>query len=487
MKKQSSILPLLSLSVGVVLIFSSCSQKHNWPQFRGTESNMVSSAKNLPDEWSDNKNVSWKYKIEGAGWSSPVVWGNKIFIVSAFPENVVSDTSLRNQPPMDDEDEDEENDSVPPVRTPPQGGPGAHPGQDQNPPPPPPPNQPDNDTSFMKDVYRWEVTCIDLNTGKELWKQVSYKGNPKVKKHSLNSYASETPVTDGKRLYAYFGMTGLFCYDLNGKLLWQKDMAGYKTQNEWGTGSSPVVFEDILYIQNDNEENSFVVALDAATGTEKWKAERKEKTTYATPFIWKNRIRNELVLLGKTAISYDLKSGNVLWQMKIGGGQIIPSPVADANKIYMGNPGGRLTKGDLFAINAGAEGDITPPDSLSTNSFISWTLKDADLGNGSPLLYKGYLYFLASQGRTLSCLNSETGKQIYKQKIKRLGAIWASPWAYADRICFYDEKGATRIIKAGEKFELLAENKIKDKFWASVAITDNGYIFKGVDWIYKVK
>jgi outer membrane protein assembly factor BamB len=448
---------------------------------------MVSPVKNLPLVWGDDKNISWKYKLEGAGWSSPVVWGNKVFVVSAFPENVVSDTAMRNRPPMEDEDENEENDSVPPVKTPPQGGPGLQTGQGQNPPPPPPPHPPDNDTSFMKDVYRWEVTCINLNTGKELWKQVAYKGNPKVKKHSLNSYASETPVTDGKRLYAYFGMTGLFCYDLNGKLLWQKDMAGYKTQNGWGTGSSPVVFDDILYIQNDNEVSSFVLALDAATGNEIWRAGRSEKTNYSTPFIWKNKVRNELVLLGKTAISYDLKTGNILWQMQIKGDQVIPSPVADQNRIYMVNAGGREISSNLYAIKAGAEGDITPKDSVSLGSWIEWSSPEANIGNGSPLLYKGYLYFLAGEGRTLSCLKAETGEQIYKQKIKRLGAIWASPWAYDDRICFYDEKGATRIIKAGEKFELISENKIKDRFWASVAITDNGYIFKGVDWIYNVK
>ena len=182
--------------------------------------------------------------------------------------------------------------------------------------------------------------------------------------------------------------------------MWQKDLGVYKTQNGWGTGSSPVVFEDMLYIQNDNEANSFVVALDAATGAEKWKAQRNEKTTYATPFIWKNKIRNELVLLGKTAVSYDLKTGNILWQMNIGGEQAIPSPVADENRIYMSNPGGREKKSNLYAIKAGAEGDITPKDSLSTNSSIEWVLKDAGLGNGSPLLYNGLIYYLSGQGGT---------------------------------------------------------------------------------------
>lgn len=482
MKRTTSVMLLTCLSVS--LIVSSCTQRQNWPQFRGAESNMVSPGKNLPSEWGNDKNILWKYKLDGAGWSSPIVWGDKVFFVSTFPESVVSETIPPNAPPMPDPDE-EESDTVGPGRTPPAPPRGNGPPPGPNPQGPPPP--PENDTAFMKDVYRWDVTCVSLSSGKELWKQVAYKGNPRIKKHSLNSYASETPVTDGKRLYVYFGMTGLFCYDLDGKLLWQKDLGVYKTQNGWGTGSSPVVFEDMLYIQNDNEANSFVVALDAATGAEKWRAQRNEKTTYATPFIWKNKIRNELVLLGKTAVSYDLKTGNVLWQMNIGGEQAIPSPVADENRIYMSNPGGREKKSNLYAIKAGAEGDITPKDSLSTNSSIEWVLKDAGLGNGSPLLYNGLIYYLSGQGGTFVCLNAESGKQIYKERIKRLGAIWASPWAYEDKICFYDEKGVTRTIKAGEQFALLSENKLKDKFWASAAITDDSYIFKGVEWLYCIK
>jgi outer membrane protein assembly factor BamB len=482
MKRTRSILLVTCLSVSFIV--SSCTQKQNWPQFRGPESNMVSNGKNLPAEWGNDKNIKWKYKLDGAGWSSPIVWGDKVFFVSTFPESVVSEAVPPNGHPMPDPDE-EENDTVGPGRTPPAPPRGNGPPPGPNPQGPPPP--PENDTAFMKDVYRWDVTCVSLSTGKELWKQVAYKGNPWIKKHSLNSYASETPVTDGKRLYVYFGMTGLFCYDLDGKLLWQKDMGVYKTQNGWGTGSSPVIFEDILYIQNDNEVNSFIVALDAATGAEKWRAPRNEKTTYATPFIWKNKIRNELILLGKTAVSYDLKTGNTLWQMNIGGEQAIPSPVADENRIYMGNPGGREKKSNLYAIKAGAEGDITPKDSLSTNASIDWVVRDAGLGNGSPLLYNGLIYFLSGQGGTFVCLNAENGKQIYKERIKRLGAIWASPWAYEDKICFYDEKGVTRTIKAGEQFALLSENKLKDKFWASVAITDDSYIFKGVEWLYCIK
>ena len=466
------------------LVVTSCSQKQNWPQFRGQASNMISKVTGLPGQWGDDKNVKWKYKLEGAGWSSPIVWEDKVFIVSAIPETVTSGPAQLNAPPMPDMDE-QEDDTTAQRKMPPPHSParGATSGQI----PQGPPRPPDNDTSFLKDVYRWEVTCINLNSGKELWKKVAYQGSPRINKHSQNSYASETPVADGKRVYVYYGMTGLFCYDMEGKQLWQKDLGAYKTQNGWGTGSSPIIWKDVLYIQNDNEENSFIIAIDAATGTEKWRAIRNEKSTYSTPYLWKNKVREELVTLGKTARSYDLQTGKLLWEMKIGGEQSIPSPVADENHIFLGNPGGREIKSNLFAIKAGAIGDITLAEGANSNNWVEWSVLDAGLGNGSPLLYKGYLYYLSGQGGFFNCLNPDNGKQIYRQKIKRLAAIWASPWAYDDKICFYDERGVTRTIQAGEQFKLLSENKLRDKFWASVAITGKAYIFKGVDWLYCIK
>ncbi|MCJ7448059.1 MAG: PQQ-like beta-propeller repeat protein [Bacteroidales bacterium] len=189
MKHKSGYRLINLIAVVSIMFLSSCTNSHNWPQFRGTESNMLPAGKSLP---------------EG-----------------------------------------------------PQPGQGPQPGG---------PGPEDNDTSFKADIYRWEVTCIDLNTGKELWKQVAFKGNPRVGKQPMNSYASETPVTDGKRIYVYFGMTGLYCYDMNGKPLWQKDLGAFKTQGGWGTGSSPVIHQGILYIKVDNEVNSFIVAIDGATG-----------------------------------------------------------------------------------------------------------------------------------------------------------------------------------------------------------------------------
>ena len=225
------------------------------------------------------------------------------------------------------------------------------------------------------------MKCFDLKTGKELWKQVAYSGAPKAGKNPNSTYACETPATDGKKLFAFFGMHGLCCYDLEGKLLWQKDFGTYNTQRGWGTGSSPIFYKDVIFIQFDNEENSFIVAINAATGDQKWRIQRDEKTTYSTPYIWKNKIRTELIAGGKTARSYDPETGKLLWELKAGGEQVIPSPVGNEELLYLGNPGGRETKAKLFGVKAGLDGDIT-------DKGAAWVSEESGLGNPSPLLYK---------------------------------------------------------------------------------------------------
>ncbi len=471
MKRRSTPGIFAVTCISLLIITTSCTQKQNWPQFRGPDGNMLSLATSLPEEWDTVKNIAWTYKLEGAGWSSPIVWGNKIFITSAFPEKVAPEPE---RPPM----------QGPPPPPPPPSRPGtSQPGPRQ----PGTPPQMDNDTTFKQDVYRWEVTCIDLETGKELWKQVAFHGNPRVKKHAMNNYATETPATDGVRVFAYFGNIGLFCYDKEGNQLWKKDLGAYKVLNGWGTGSSPVVWNGMVYIQNDNEENSFIAALEATTGEEKWRALRDEKTNYSTPWIWKNKVRTELISGGKTVRSYDPETGKPLWTMKAGGEMVIPSPSGDENMLYIGNTGGQNAKGNLYAVKAGGDGDITPPDSTSTGSGVAWIFPDAGLGNPSPLLYNGLIYSIASRGGEIKCIRATDGSLVYKERVSGLGAVWASPWAYNGKIWFYDEKGVTRSFTAGDKFELVSENRLNGKFWPSVAITGNGYIFKGVETLYYVK
>jgi outer membrane protein assembly factor BamB len=457
---------LLKKAAGIFLLICSglVPLSGQWTQFRGSDQNMVITKSDLPTTWSETQNVKWIYNTDGTGWSSPVVWGNKVFITSAV---TIKKVKVPQTPPPTPQTQ------------------GAAPAVQ---PPAPAVSQEEEDTSYRQDVYRWEVTCVDLESGKEIWKQVALEGNPRVKTHDGNGYAAETPVTDGKRVYAYFGMTGLFCYDMDGKLLWKKDLGAFRTMKGWGTGSSPVVLNDIVYVQVDNEVNSFLVALDAQTGNEKWKVNREEKTNYSTPVIWKNSIRSELVILGKTVRSCDLNTGSILWEMKIKGENSIPSPVFEKDMLYLGNAGGRETKGSLYAVKAGAKGDISLAGEAKSNEYIAWSVAEAPIGNPSPVLHNGYLYILSSRGGELSCFDAANGNKVYTNKIESVTACWSTPWIYNNIFYFYDERGYTKQVKTGPQFELIpTQNKLDDKFWASIAVANNSYILKGAKKVYCIK
>lgn len=467
MRKKSISNLILLITSFVFLLFYSCTT--NWPQFRGPDANMVSESKALPEQWANDTNVVWTVEIAGTGYSSPVVWGEKVFITAAY-----SNKKEESQPMM-----------APPPPPPPaaSGQNPQRPGGQQLPPQGPPPE----DLSYLKDTITCEVTCIDLKSGKELWKKAAYKGNPTMKKHRMNTYANETPVTDGKRLYVYFGMIGVFCYDMNGTLLWNANLGAYETLNGWGTGASPVLFEDKLFVKVDNDTTSFIAALDAASGKELWKMTREEKTTYSTPVIWKNKNRTELVTTGKTTRSYDPATGKLLWELKMGGEMSIPSPVCNQEFVFVGNAGGRDKPGVLYGVKAGASGDITPKEGETTSSGVVWTSLESGIANPSPLLLDDKLYVLASRGGELACVDAATGKNLYKQKVEKTGACWATPWSAGGKIFFYDEKGITHILKAGSVFEELGQNQLDDKFWASPAITSESYVFRGQKKLFCVK
>lgn len=437
---------IIHISIIFIVAFSLSSCTGNeWPQFRGPDNNMIAKGTNLPTEWGDGKNVKWTYEIDGDSWSSPVIWGNKAFIASVFPVQI--------SPPSESQSASSQ----------------------------------EEDKSYLEDVYRWQLACVDLQSGKEMWKQVAFEGNPRTKKHRSTNYSGGTPVTDGKRVYVYFGMRGLYCYGLEGELLWEKDLGAYKTRNGWGTGSSPVIYKDVLFVQVDNELNSFLVALDSKTGDEIWKMARDEKTSYSSPVIWKNSVRTELVTGGKKARGYDPESGKVFWELHMAGHYNIPSAVVEKDLLFIGNAGRRDTPSTFFAIKAGAEGDITPAEGEETSSGVEWSNLNAPTGNPSPLLYNGLLYLMSSRGGELSCLDAATGAIIYQEKVDKTGSCWASPWAHEDKIYILDEKGVTSVIKAGTEFELLSQNNLDDKFWSSVAVAKDAYLFKGVKYLYCVK
>lgn len=430
----------LLLLAFVLTLLSSCETSY-WPQFRGPNSNQLTAEKNLPLEWSKETNLSWKYDLEGRGWSCPIIWGNQVFFTNAVLEDP---TVLK------------------------EGNKGK---RQENP---------------VDAVYNFEVICLDLDSGEEIWKQVAYHGKPRYKTHRDNNYAPETMVTDGKYVYAYFGMTGIYCYNMKGKLVWEKDLGNYPMQSNWGTSSSPVLYKNVLYMQIDNEEKSFLAALDAKTGDEIWRIDREEKSNWGTPIIWENSKRKELVVQGLSTRSYDLKSGALLWEMNMGGGRNITSPTADGDMVFVGNEK-RRDGGTLFGIKAGASGDISLQDNESANEFVVWSVPESGIAMASPLVYKGLLYLVDRRRGQISCFEAETGKVIYPAtNIENAAAFWASPWAYDNKIYCLDDKGTTHVIQAGSEFKELGKNKLDDIFWASTAIANSSYVFRGENGIYCV-
>jgi outer membrane protein assembly factor BamB len=435
--------------IAIVLIFllAACSSDNNWPQFRGPEANNISTEVDLPVEWGNDKNMLWKFKVPGKGWSSPIVWDEKVFITTAYKNKNGSQAK------------DEEMDN-------PEGA--------------------DNRTKPDED-YRFEIYCLNKNTGGEIWKETPYLGKPGIVTHRDNTYASETPVTDGKNLYVYFGMRGLFCYDLDGNKIWEKNIGIFPMQSNWGTSSSPILYKDLLILQFDNEENSQILALDKQTGEEKWRTERDEISTWSTPYIWRNKVRTELVTGGKKTRSYNPDTGELLWKIDMRGGRDITSPVGDTEMIYVCNEERRDGGGTLFAIKAGASGDISLDSALSRNDWVEWTQPKSRIAMATPVLYKGYLYGLARNGGTISCFNAKTGEYAFKrEKLEGAKSFWASPWAYNDMIFCLDDTGTTHVLQSGPEFKVIATNKMDDKFWSSTAIAGGTLIFRGIEYVYGI-
>jgi outer membrane protein assembly factor BamB len=341
-------------------------------------------------------------------------------------------------------------------------------------------------------TYRWEVYCLDRGTGKVLWKQLALEGRPRIPKQASNTYATETPVTDGARVYAYFGMHGLFCYDFAGKLLWKKDLGAYATDAGHGTASSPALDSTRLFLQIDNEEKSFLVALDGKTGDELWRAARDERTNYSSPVVWKNKVRTELVTAGGNRVrSYDPVTGKVLWELAVGGGRCPASPVGDDERLYVGGGGGGRGGpgggGGLFAVRAGASGDLTLTRSETSNKGIDWSAARASVEGPSPLVYQGCLYVLSQNGGFLTCYDAKTGKQVYRERLPNAQGFWASPCAGDGKVFCLDTGGTTYVVQAGPEFKLLSRNKIEDQFWASPAVAGGALILRGVDNVYCLK
>ena len=444
----------------------------HWPRFRGPLANPVGTHPDLPTRWSRTENVEWAAAVPGVGWSSPVVWGNRIFLTAATSTQEMKGPSLGT---------DFSNNYIAELRA--QGL----------------PPEEVNRRLFARDrelpeeiVIALHIYCLDLETGNILWEREVYRGQPLGGRHRKNSYASETPVTDGTNVYAYFTHHGLFAFDLEGSPVWEKPLAAFPTVRDFGTGASPALHGDRLYVLNDNEESGFLAAFDKDSGTELWRTPReiteRRKTGWSTPFVWENGLRSEIVTVGPgIVISYDL-DGNPIWHMRRIAGSPIQSPFAWGGRLFVaaGASGGQFRP--LAAIGPGGSGDITPTEGTNTSEHVLWYDR---LAGGTylptPVIYDGALYVLYSRG-IFARYDVDTGERVYRSRIAEgAAAFTASPWAYGGYIFALGEEGDTFVIEAGAEYALAGVNDLGDWTLASPAIVEDRLLIRTQNHLYSIR
>ena len=415
-----------------------------WPQFRGPQSTGVADDPALPDNWSTTRNVVWKSEIPGSGWSSPVVWGDRIFVTSVI-------STVAPEAPKK----------------------GLYFGG--------------NREAIPADEHRWMVYAVDWKTGKILWEREVYRGAPRSSHHLKNTYASETPVTDGERVYAYFGNVGLFVFDMNGKLVWSERLGPFRTRYGWGTAASPVLYKDRIYVVNDNDDQSFLMALDKRTGKQIWRVERDEASNWSTPYVWENERRTEIVTSGTRKVrSYDL-DGHLLWELSGMSSIVIPTPFSQFGLLFLASGYVGDTVRPVFAVKSGARGDISLKEGAASNEYVAWYQRQAGPYNPSPLVYGDYYYTLLDRG-IFTCHDARTGREIYgKQRIDpEASAFTASPWAYNGKIFALSEDGDTFVIQAGPEFKVLSKNSLDEMSIATPAIARGSLIIRTATKLYRI-
>ena len=413
-----------------------------WPRFRGNDAGVAPDDPALPDTWSQTENVVWTRAIPGIGWSSPVVWGDHVFVSTVV-------NTAQQEPPK----------------------PGFYLG----------------DWPASSAPHRWMVYDIDFRTGAVRWEREVSSLPPGKAKHLKNSYASETAVTDGERVYFYFANAGIFAFDLSGKPVWSKSIGPFKTRNNWGTGASPVLHRDRIYIVNDNDEQSFVAAFDKRTGAEVWKVERKEGTNWTSPFVWENEQRTELVTSGSDRVrSYDL-SGKLLWEFSGMSSISIPTPFSRHGLLYISSGYIADPQRPAYAIRPGASGDISLKPGETSNQFIVWSSPTGAPYNPTPIVYGDVYYTLFDRGFFTSH-DARTGKELYgRQRITaEASGFTSSPWAYNGKIFAMSEEGDTYVIQAGPEFKVLGKNSLNEMTLATPAISRGSLIVRTASKLYRI-
>lgn len=444
----------LTVSVALAGLLPGTAFAQNWPGFRGATNGVASDHPALPDRWSTTENVVWRADIPGRGWSSPVVWGDHVFVVSAIDVAKPVDTFRKPTEYVSRS----------------LGGPMT--GEDVN---------------RTPSEHRWVAYDIDARTGKVRWERVLRTATPTQPMHNKNSMASETPVTDGDRLYVYLSYAGLFALDFSGNVVWSKPMDALPVRSGWGGAASPALHNGRLYIVNDNDTESFIAAFDAKTGNELWRVPRDEKSNWATPFVWQNSQRTEIITTGSKRVrSYDT-NGKLLWEL--GGLTSIhaATPIATGGLLYISSGYTSDAKRPVFAIRPGATGDITPPADQRTNDYVAWSHPTLASAYPSGLVTGDTYYMLLDRG-FFTATESKTGKEVYgRQRIATDGGMFsASPWAYNGKIFALNEDGTTYVIQPGPEFKVIGQNPLDEFTLATPAVSNGSLYIRTATKLYRI-
>jgi outer membrane protein assembly factor BamB len=422
--------------LAAVLVFGtlaagSAAQEKYWPYWRGPAADGMA-AGDAPLHWSDSQNVKWRTEIPGLGHSSPVIWGDRIFLTTAIKTG-------RSAPAAAE--------PAPAAGSNPHGSPGP------------------------QVEHRFDVLCLDRKTGKVLWQRTARTATPHEGGHNTyGSFASNSPVTDGTFVYAFFGSRGMYCYDMNGKLIWEKDFGvQLRMRMAFGEGMAPVVYGNKVILVFDHEGDSFMAVLDKSTGREIWRASRPEKTNWAAPLVVEFKGRTEVIVAGSAKVrSYDLETGKPIWECAGLGANTIPQPVRQDDMVFVmtgyRNP-------NLMAIRLGREGDLTGTDA------IVWTQVKGNSYTPSPVLFDNKLYVLTDTGM-VSCYNARTGEPYYHQvRLPKAYSFKSSPVGVNGKLYLASENEDVIVLRMGEKFEVLATNTMRDQVFIATPAITGGELF----------
>ena len=413
----------------------------NWHQWRGPDATGVSTTANPPVTWGEDENIKWKVAIEGQGTSTPIIWGDKVFVLTAINTGV-KDPSI-----------------------------------------PDPEDQPKTNFFDIKQPnaqHAFVVLCLDRNSGKEIWRQTATTKIPHQGAHNDNDFAPASPTTDGKHLYCWFGSAGLFCYDLQGNKIWEKKLGEVKVGSSLGEGCSPVLHEGKLVIVRDHAGQSTIEVLDAKTGKNLWKRERDEGNAWATPRIIQHSGKTQVITAASGFVrSYDLNTGEIIWQCSGLTGNAIPCPVVE---------------GDYVICMTGYQGysamaiPLTETGDISDSEKILWKKERGTPYVPSPLLYEGLLYYNQSNQSILTCLDSKTGEVAFgPERVGELSNIYASPVGAGGRVYLTGRNGTTLVLERGRKYKVNALNKLDERFDASPALAGNQLFLRGAKHLYCIE